>query len=145
MVSETLHPGFHVFGERTIPGFLKHILIHEGITVEAFQGGADAHEVVTTFLESAFNADVDRVEVAGKHGVASEVAEVTPDVRHAVVGFGAFPHGLSFAVVIEHDVPVFRHGGDVGLYAVVHFPVLTLVPEEPCHFKPSCVRVSGFQ
>ena len=104
-----------------------------------------ADEVVATLLEGTLDPHVYRVEVAGQHGVAAEVAEVTPDVRHAIIGVGALPHGLSLAVVIEHDVSVYRHGSDVGLDAVVDFPILAFVPEQPCHLQPLGIGVGGLQ
>ena len=145
MVSKALHPSVHILGERIVPCFLKDVFIHKRIAVEALKCGANADEVVTTLLEGAFDAHIHRIEVTGQHGVSTEVAKIAPDVGHAIIGIGAFPHGLSFTVVIKHDVSVFRHGGDVSLDAVVDFPILTFVPEQPRHLKPLGLGVCSFE
>ena len=131
------YPGVHILCERVVPSLLEDVFIHKGVAVEAFKGGTDTHEVVSTCLKSVFYPLVDDIEVAGQHRVAAKVAEVAPDVRHTVIAVGAFPNRLTLAVVVQQQATVLVEGGDISLDAVVNLPILALVPEEPGHLQPS--------
>ena len=144
LVGDVFRPFVDVFVRSDVPCFFKDKLIHERVAVESLECGADAAEVLSSVDERVFDAFIDFSDVAGEHRVAAEVAEVAPDVGHAVVSVGLLPDFLPLAVVVEQQLLLGRVGGDVRLDAVVR-PVFPFVPEEPGHLQPHRVFVSSAQ
>ena len=141
-VGKGLPVGGEVLVARRIPGFLENELVHERVAVETLEGGTEALEIRTCFREGAFNALGDVGEVAGKIGIPTEVAQVAPDERDAVIALRLAPDLLPLAIVVQQQGLLGGIGGDVGLDPVL-CPVLAFVPEQPGHLQPDGIRIDG--
>ena len=129
---------------RQRPGFFEEELVDVRVAVEAFQRGADAGHIVSAVFQGVFNLLAHVAEFAHQGGVAAEVAQIAPDIRHAEEALGAFPHFLPVTEIVQQDLPVGGEGRKIGLHAVVG-PILAFVVEEPAHLQPGGFRVSRFQ
>ena len=121
--------------EAEVPCLAEYKFIHKFVTVETLGRTAQSFEVLSGFAANAVDAAAHLARIAGKHGVAAEIAKVAPDEILSVELIGASPYLHVVAEVVEHHQSSLGHTREECLNTVGEPQVLVEV-EHPAHLEP---------
>ena len=127
-----------------VPSLVEDVLIGHLLHFEAFEGRADAHQVLAALFEGSLEFLARLLHIALNGRVAAKVAQVAPNVGLPEETVQVAPHLFELAVVVEHSHLALRHTGEHGTGALGGV-VLALVVEEPAHLQPFGLGVHRFE